>query len=213
MDENNKIGLAIKRTRIKKNLSATELCKLANVPKSSLSDWEMGKTQPSAKSFIRILNALNVSALELIANGKEQMNNYNTSNDMYYKNKVPILGRIACGNPIYSQDYADCYVTLPDGVKADYGLYAQGDSMIDARILDGDLVWIKSQPTVENGEIAAVQINGDEATLKRVYYDQDKQILTLIPCNKSYSPMIFTGEDKTQVEIIGKAIIFQSEVR
>ena len=82
--------------------------------------------------------------------------------------RVPLLGEIACGKPIIANQTFDAYVEVGAQIKCDFCLRAKGDSMIDARIHDGDVVFIKKQPEVENGEIAAVEIDG-EATLKRFY--------------------------------------------
>lgn len=84
--------------------------------------------------------------------------------------------------------------------------------MINARIMDGDIVFIRKQPTVENGEIAAVAID-DEATLKRFYMDEEAGTVTLVAENPKYPPMVFTEESQKNVCIIGKAIAFQSNVK
>jgi repressor LexA len=102
--------------------------------------------------------------------------------------KVPLVGKIACGTPITAEENIEDYVDVPEDVYADFALICQGDSMINARIHDGDIVYIRMQPEVENGEIAAVFIDG-EATLKRVYYQKGRIILQ--PENNSYPPMIY----------------------
>lgn len=84
--------------------------------------------------------------------------------------------------------------------------------MINARILDGDIVFIRKQEMVENGEIAAVIID-DEATLKRVSYNKEKQILVLKAENTAFDDMIYTGEELNNIRILGKAIAFQSDVK
>ena len=91
-------------------------------------------------------------------------------------------------------------------------LIANGDSMINARIQDGDYVYIKKQSIVNNGEIAAVEIDG-ETTLKRFYYDEEKQTITLMAENPKYPPLIYSGPELENIKIIGKALIFQSPVR
>lgn len=211
------IAKGIKNARIKRNMSATEVCKLANIPKSSLSEWESGKTQPSAKSFMKLCKVFNMSALELVyGNSENEEKSIEVSNNqdvLLEKIKVPILGSIACGEPIHCNGDFEGFAFVPSNVKPDFALYAKGDSMIDARIYDGDIVLIKAQPSVENGEIAAVEINGEEATLKRVYWDQAKKTLTLMPANKNYAPMFFSGEELSNIKIRGKAIIFQSLIR
>ena len=84
--------------------------------------------------------------------------------------------------------------------------------MVDARIYDGDLVFIRQQNMVENGEIAAVLIE-DEATLKRVYYDEKNATITLVAANSKYAPFVYHGEELNNIKILGKAVAFQSIVK
>ena len=122
-----------------------------------------------------------------------------------------MLGEIACGKPIWANEERESYVQAGVNIKADFCLIARGDSMIGARIHDGDIVFCRSQNMVENGEIAAVII-GDEATLKRVYYYPDKQKLVLQAENPKYEPFVYVGSELDEINIIGKAIAFQSDV-
>ena len=95
--------------------------------------------------------------------------------------------------------------------KADFCLKAKGDSMINARIFDGDMLFVKMQDSVDDGEIAVVLIE-DEATVKRVYYDKENNILTLVPENPIYKPMRFTNSQLNQIRIIGKVISGQYKI-
>ena len=124
---------------------------------------------------------------------------------------VPLLGKVACGEPIYAEEDFCGYELAGEGVDADFCLRASGDSMIGARIFDGDIVFVRSCDTVENGEIGVVVI-GDEATLKRVYYDRAGQKLVLSPENPRYAPLVFTGEELATVKILGRAVAFQSRL-
>ncbi len=117
--------------------------------------------------------------------------------------KVPLIGEIACGEPILAEQNIEDYLDIPDEVHCDFLLRCKGDSMIDAGIKNGDVVFVRIQEIVENGEIAAVRI-GDEATLKRVYWDGDT--LMLMPENSAYAPKSFRGEEINDVHIEGKAI-------
>ena len=117
--------------------------------------------------------------------------------------KAPIVGRIACGQPITAEENIEGYADVPVGKRVDFCLLCEGDSMIDAGIDDGDVVYIRKQPDIENGEIAAVRID-NEATLKRVYKYPDR--LVLQPENRSYPPMTYVGEEMNQVSIEGKAV-------
>lgn len=124
---------------------------------------------------------------------------------------VPVFGSIAAGVPILAQGDLICHDTVSADCRIDFALKVKGDSMINARISDGDIVYIRSQPTVENGEIAAVIINGEEATLKRVYIFDNTIILKAE--NPLYKDMVFTKKDGTDVRILGKAVFFRSDVR
>ena len=124
--------------------------------------------------------------------------------------RVPLLGQIACGEPITAEENIEDYVDIPDHIKADFALRCRGDSMINARIFDGDIVYIRQQPDVANGEIAAVLV-GTEATLKRVYHYADR--LELRPENPTFPVMSYEGDELADVRILGKAVAFTSAVR
>ena len=125
--------------------------------------------------------------------------------------RLPVLGEIACGEPIYATEEHESFCIADGEIDADFCLRAHGDSMIGARIQDGDIVFIRSQDFVENGEIAAVII-GDEATLKRLYYYKDEEKLILSPENPRYAPLVYVGNELNQIKIIGRAVAFQSKI-
>lgn len=124
--------------------------------------------------------------------------------------KVPRIGTIACGEPVLAEENIEGYDYAPGYVHCDFTLRCKGDSMINARIFDGDIVYIRQQQDVESGEIAAVLIDNDEATLKRVRIFDDHIILE--PENPMYKPLVFWGDEMNRVRIIGKATHFMSEV-
>ena len=125
--------------------------------------------------------------------------------------RVPMLGKIACGTPIYAEEEYGTYFSVDEKLDVDFCLRACGDSMIGARINDGDLVLVKKQESVDNGEIAAVVVEG-EATLKRVYYYPEKQKLILTPENPRYEPLVYIGAELDRIQILGKAVAFQSRL-
>ena len=125
--------------------------------------------------------------------------------------RIPILGEIACGEPIYAREEHESFVSADTDIDADFCLRAHGDSMIGARIFDGDIVFIRSQSAVDNGEIAAVIIN-DEATLKRVYFYPEEGKLILSPENPRYAPLVYVKDELNSIKILGKAVAFQSMV-
>ena len=117
--------------------------------------------------------------------------------------KVPLIGAIACGDPITALQNREGEVNAPEDMRCDFALKCHGDSMIGAGIYDGDTVFIRIQPEVENGEIAAVRI-GEEATLKRVYLHTD--YIELRPENSAFESIIRRKEDMNDVQIEGKAV-------
>lgn len=124
--------------------------------------------------------------------------------------RIPLVGTIACGEPILAAENIEEYVSIPKELAGDFALRCKGDSMINARIFDGDLVYIRQQDIVENGEIAAVLIDS-EATLKRVKLYDDHIVLE--PENPMYKPLSYWGEEMNTVRILGKAVAFTSAVR
>ena len=118
--------------------------------------------------------------------------------------EIPILGKIACGEPIFADEERGRY-TLVSGVNADFALEAQGDSMIGDRIYNGDVVFCRNQPTVDNGEIAVVIIK-DEATLKHFFYYPDRGLVILKASNPAYEDLIYMDDELADIRILGKAI-------
>ncbi len=126
--------------------------------------------------------------------------------------RVPMLGNIACGKPIWVEEEHGSYVAVDGKLNVDFCLRARGDSMIGARIHDGDLVLVRRQDSVDNGEIAVIIID-DEATLKRVYYYPEDEKLILTPENPRYAPLVYLGKELDKIKILGKAVAFQSYIR
>ena len=120
---------------------------------------------------------------------------------------VPVIGEIACGVPALAEQNHIGSAAVPEGITADFALICRGDSMINARINNGDIVFIRRQPMVENNQIAAVRI-GTEATLKRVRFIGGKVVLW--PENPAYEPIMVTED--MDVEIMGLAVCFFSQV-
>jgi len=171
-----------------------------------ISKWETGFQTPHIDTLKILAEVLGVS-VDFLLTGVETINpDYSEDYSIPVK-KIRMLGSIACGTPIFCNEEYEYVLATGENAKADFCLTAKGDSMINARIADGDIVFIKQQPTVENGEIAAVVID-DEATLKRVYKTADG--LMLVAENPAYQPMYFSGEELTQTYVLGKAIGFQS---
>lgn len=215
------IGKRIKSLRIEKKLTQEELALAVNSTKQNISKYENGIiTNIPMTKITEIAKFFGVTPAYLVGwtnNRNETL--LKTSEIMQLPEienvshqKIPMLGEISCGEPKYTAEDRESYVVSGTKIPADFCLTCRGDSMTEARIYDGDIVFCRYQSFVENGEIAAVII-GDEATLKRVYYYPAKQTLILQPANPKYDAFIYTGEELTQIKIIGKAVAFQGDVK
>lgn len=197
----------IKYLREKRGLSQEELATMVGYKdRSSIAKVESGLVDLSQSKIAAFANALGVTPAQLMCITPATPQGIEHLPTM---RKVPLLGAIACGTPILATENLDGYVNMPESIHADFCLKCKGDSMTGARIMDGDLVFIRQQPDVDNGEIAAVIID-DEATLKRVYKSTNKIILQ--PENPRYEPFLFVGEELSRIRIIGKAVAFLSGV-
>ena len=125
--------------------------------------------------------------------------------------RIKILGEVRCGAPSSAEEIYMGEISVDPHIDADFCLIAKGDSMIGARIHDGDYVYIKRCDIVENGKIGVCVIDG-EATLKRIYYYPDSQKLVLIPENKAYAPLIFVEQELSSISILGQAVAFTSYI-
>lgn len=205
----------IKQLRKENNLNQSEMAALLRknyklkTDRVMISKWETGYQTPEIYTISCIADLFNVSIDYL--NGKESNIDYEKLGLKPIRlKKFPMLGEIACGQPIYANEDYETFIEASSDIKADFCLIAKGDSMINARIFDGDVVFIKSQPDVENGEIAAVIIN-DEATLKRVYKYPNR--IELRPENPTHKVQDYEGEKLNEIRILGKAVAFQSYIR
>lgn len=183
--------------------------------RATVGKWEIGIQVPELYTTACLAKIFGVSLDELNLEDRPINSDVMPSNIIPLPKtyKVPLLGNIACGGPILAQENINTYVNVPEDIKCDFSLRCKGDSMIGARIYDGDIVYIRQQPDVENGEIAAVLIDDmeTEATLKRVYKGENQ--ITLMAANEKYSPFVYVGEDLNRVRIIGKAVAFVSAIR
>ena len=208
----------IKQRRIELGLTMADVAQSVGVSEATISRWESGDIANMKRDkIVSLAKALHVSPSFIMGWDEPETEDIVSSNK--YNNvfpikthKIPLLGDIACGEPIFASEDKESYVLAGTDIRADFCLRACGDSMINARIYDGDIVFIREQPMVEKGEIAAVIIN-DEATLKRVYYYPEQNKIILNPENPAYEPVVYVGEELNSIRILGKAIAFQSDVR
>ena len=213
-----KFSERLKLLRTSKGLSQADFAKQIKISKSSVNMYERGEREPSFKTLEHIADYFNVDMDYLL--GKSDIVNKTQWTPqipsapnimpMPEMRKIPLLGTIACGEPILAVENIDEYISIPKDLAGDFALTCKGDSMINARIFDGDIVYIRQQDTVENGEIAAVLIDG-EATLKRVRLFDDH--ISLEPENPMYKPLVYWNEEMNTIRILGKAVAFTSAVR
>lgn len=203
------IGDRIKEKRLANNMTLEELGKKADVNKATIQRYESGKiTNIPSDRIERISEALSVSPSYLM--GWEDENNEPILENIpgiitpVKMKKIPILGTISCGKPIFAEENYNGYFMIDKNLpEADFVLKTKGDSMIEANIHEGDFVFFRKQNDVDNGVIAAVLID-DEATLKRVNKSND--MLILQPCNKNYEPIIVSKQDHKNILILGQMV-------
>lgn len=204
------MGDRIHTLRKQKGLTLEYVGKMTGVAKSTVRKWESGDiVSIRSVSLMKLADLLGTTS-EYIVKGETDNVLFKNLEPMPDTRPVPVIGRIACGIPLLAEENVEGYAELDKRVRADFALRCVGDSMINAHIFDGDLVFIRKQPDVENGEIAAVVIDA-EATLKRVYKYRDR--IELRPENPLFPVLNYEGEELEQIRIIGKAVSFLGAVR
>ena len=186
------------------NLTQAELASLMGVAASSVSAWCNGEKMPRMDKIEWMAHFFNIMKSHLL----EEISLPSNMKPITNTKKVPLLGQIACGAPILAEENITDYSDLPGHIRADYALTCKGDSMINAGIRDGDIVYIRHQQEVQNGQIAAVMVDDleTEATLKRFYLVDGK--ITLTAENPAFPPMVFVGEEASSIRVVGLAIAY-----
>ena len=197
----------IKRIRLEHGLSQAELGKIAGVSDKAVSTWELGIKVPRMGAVEKMATYFGIAKSVILDDLPDAPTTAKPTippgfEPMPEIDVVPLVGRIACGTPITAEENVEQMVCVPARWHSTFTLTCKGDSM-EPRIHDGDLVAIRSQPEVENGEIAAVRI-GEEATLKHVYLHQN--FIELRPENPAFESIILNREDMNTVVIEGKAV-------
>jgi len=200
----------IKELREEAGMNMREAAKKLGLKYTTYVNYEKGLREPNSETLITIADKYHVSIDFLL--GKEFRNDRPRSIvPVPEMKKVPLVGRITCATPILAEENIDGYVYCPKDIQADFALICMDDSMIGARIHAGDIIYIREQPDVESGEIATVLINGQDAMLKRVRKSPGKVIL--LPENPGFEPMVFVGEEISELRILGKAVAFTSTIK
>ena len=200
----NIVKTKLKELQISRDMSQRELTEYLNregIPVSlgTVNAWITGNRAPSkADNFDRLCKLLEINVTDTFGGLHEVT-----------QKKFPLLGRVACGEPIWSEVDKDCYVMADSKIHADFCLICKGDSMAPL-INDGDIVFVKEQPSVNKGEMAVVSLD-NEVTLKRVYQSGDK--ITLVAINQAYEPIVILASENKDVRILGKAVFYQSLIK
>lgn len=200
----------IKLLRTERGITQEQLASMLKVSRGTIGMYESGKREPDFETSEAIADVFNVDMDFLMGRSDVERKHPLTPTTvippgfqpMPEMTTVPIVGRIACGTPILAEQNIEGSACVPARWRATFSLICKGDSM-EPKIHDGDLVAIRKQPEVENGEIAAVRI-GEEATLKRVY--KRDGFLELRPENSNYESIILIGEKMAEATIEGKAV-------
>lgn len=187
-------------------ISQTKLARITGINKSSICEYLSGNYEPKQKNVLKLAAALNVPAEYFF--GMKIVSENSSKNTDNIK-KIPLLGNIAAGKPILAVQEFEEYIPCNENIKADFCLRITGDSMINARIYDGDIVFIHEQADVNDGEIAAVLVD-DSATLKRVY--KYGNMVQLRAENPKYKPMEFDRGNCNDIRILGKAVALFSKL-
>lgn len=207
-------GEKIKLWRDERDMSQEQLADLLGTSKQVISRYETNQRTPKitvAQEYAAVLGVPLSSLIDDSAPLESSIPGIMPPPKTY---KVPRLGTIACGEPILAEENVEGYDEVPEQIHCNFSLKCKGDSMTGARINDGDIVYIRLQPDVENGEIAAVLVDEateiSAATLKRVYKYPEQLVLQAE--NPKYPPFVFVGEDMNKVRIVGKAVGFTSVI-
>ena len=184
----------VRELRKRAGMQQKELAIMVGVSGPTVSEWELNKKNPSGERLVKLTKIFGVDAGTILG--------YDSVFIPIQEKAVPIVGSIVCSPQTEPEVNMEGYTNLPEGIHADFALRCKGDSMFPT-FHDGDLVLIRKQPEVENGQIAAVWING-ETTLKHVYRRQDG--LLLIADNPTCQPIFIQADPETEIMIHGLAV-------
>ena len=207
----------IRALRKEKGLSLEQLAEMIGTSRQTVHRYETGAiTNVPHEKIEALARALGTTPSRLMGwDNEDRLSSLNyiegTKLSDITKRRLPVLGNVACGEPIFATEETGYYVSVSSDISADFCLTARGDSMINARIFDGDILFVKQQDSVDDGEIAVVLIE-DEATVKRVYFNREDGILTLMPENPTYKPMRYMGRELDRIRILGKVVSGQYKI-
>lgn len=190
----------IKQLRKGKNLSQDKLANILNVHQTAVSQWEQGRTMPDLEVLKQLSNYFGVSIDYILGNETEKPISKGI--------KIPVLGKVIAGIPIEAVEEILDYEEITQDMASHgehFALQVKGDSM-EPQMFDGDIIIVRKQSDVDNGSIAVVLVNGNEATIKKIKKQSDG--IMLIPSNPNFDVMFYNNHQIQQlpVSIIGKAV-------
>ncbi len=203
------IGEFIKTRRKELGLSADDLATKIGKNRATVYRYESNYIEKlPADVLVPLAAALRVTPGDLISKGEGSASTSPSLQGIknivpIERRMVPVIGTIAAGTPILAEEHIEAWVPCDARCRVDFGLRVQGDSMIDAGIEDGDIVFIQQVDDVDDGQMAAVCID-DTATLKYVYKEKDG--VTLNPANPRYRPMHFDASNCDNIRVVGRAV-------
>ena len=206
--------MRLKDLRKEKKMSQQKLADLLGVSRSTVAMWETSSNEPDNETLSRIADLFRVTVDYLLGRSDDLSPADRSEIPGLYpvkKKKFPVLGKVACGEPIFAEEDRETFIMASEDIDADFCLIAQGDSMTGAHIESGDVIFIKSMPVVPSGKIAVVLI-GDEATVKYIDYRPETATLILTPANPAFRTQIYTGDELNTIRVIGMAVTLQKSL-
>lgn len=188
------IGKRIRKYRKDMKLTQDELAKKLNTSKGTISNYETGYRSPRQDDLFLLAEVLNINIDDLFPSRED--NKIDTYN-------IPVVSKISAGEPIHAEENIESYIAIPNAKENTFGLIVSGDSM-DKEFKDGDIVVVEKDAVVENGQIGVVHINGYNATVKRIKYNDDDIILIPESNNNEHVPKIFNRND--HIHIVGRVV-------
>ena len=200
------LSTILKKRRRELGLTLAQIAEKMGVAEATVQRWESGSIKSVRyEKMDKLAEILRVNPASFMG-WEESTPLPGNMGPLGEMQKIPLIGQIACGTPILAEQNIEDYVDLPKHIRADYALICKGESMTGAGIYEGDVVYIRKRESVNNGQIAAVLVDEEEATLKRFYYDGTS--VTLIAENPTVPPMVFTGEEINRQRVVGLAVAF-----
>lgn len=197
----------LKMLRLEAGLNMKQVAAALNLPYTTYVSYEKGDRETPNEILIRLAIFYNTTVDYILTSRNPDSYFANGIIPLPKTKSVPLVGTIACGTPLFAEENIESMVCIPEHIHADFALRCKGDSMTGARIFDNDIVYIRKQDSVENGEIAAVLID-NETTLKRFFRYGDTVVLRAE--NPAFKEIEYKNEELNSIKILGKAVCFFS---